>query len=119
MILQLSEVSRQFEERRAIPKRSGLALNNHPIVPPVADRPCWQHVAALYHTGMFPQDVALGRNHQRVGIDPQADGPVRKRSRDTVAIASKLIRHVAGTRLLTSMKPAVATSCATANLAAR
>ena len=32
-----------------------------------------QMMAALDHTGMFAQDVPLGRHNQAIWIDPQAD----------------------------------------------
>ena len=38
---------------------------------------------------MLTQDATLGRNDQPVGIYPQADRPVGKRRRNTVAIALK------------------------------
>ena len=78
MILQLPEGRRQFQERGAVPKSPGLALEDRQIVPPVVNRLCWQLVTALDHSGMFAQDVALSRHHQPVRIDPKADGAVRK-----------------------------------------
>ena len=56
-------------------------------MPPVVDRARRQLVATFNKPRMFAQDIALGCNDQPVGIDPQADGPVRKGRRDAVAIA--------------------------------
>jgi hypothetical protein len=78
VILQLPEGRRQFQERGAVPKGSGLALNDRQIVPPVVDRARRQMVAALDQASMFAQDAALSRDDQPVGIDPKADGAVRE-----------------------------------------
>ncbi|MNL14608.1 hypothetical protein D3C87_1355570 [compost metagenome] len=43
-------------------------------------------MAAFNDTLMLAEDIALGRNDQSLGINPQADGPVRKRCRHTVAV---------------------------------
>jgi hypothetical protein len=52
VILQLSEGGRQFQEGRAIRKRTGIALHDRQIMSPVMDRPWWQMVAALDHARM-------------------------------------------------------------------
>ncbi|MNU04501.1 hypothetical protein D3C72_2489410 [compost metagenome] len=43
-------------------------------------------MAAFYDPRVFAEDIALGCNDQSLGINPQADGPVRKRRRHAVAI---------------------------------
>jgi len=56
---------------------------------PVIDRARQQLVIALDDAGMFAQDDTFGGHKQPVGIDPQADWPVREGRRNTVAIALK------------------------------
>lgn len=56
-------------------------------MPPVVNRLRRQVVTAPDDAGMFAQDVALGRHDQPVGIDSQADRPVREGRRDAVAIS--------------------------------
>jgi hypothetical protein len=68
VFLHLSERRWQFHERRAVAKGTRFALNDGQIVPPVANRLCWQMMAALDHAGMFAQDAAFGRQNQPVGI---------------------------------------------------
>ena len=87
MILQLSEGTWQFQERRAIPESAGLALNDSQVVPPIIDRLRWQLVTALDHPQMFAQDVALGCNDQPIRIYPQADRAIGKGRRNALAIA--------------------------------
>lgn len=78
LILQLSKARRQFQEGCAIAQSTGLALDDGKVMPPVINRPWWFVVAAFYDPRMFAEDIALGRNDQSLGINPQADGPVRK-----------------------------------------
>ena len=89
VILQLSERVRQFQKGCAVSERSRLALDDRQIMSPVVNGPLRQVVAAFDDPHMLAQDAPLGRHDQPVGIDPQADRPVRKRRRDAVAIALK------------------------------
>lgn len=78
LLLQLSKGQRQFQEGCAIAQCSRLALDDRKVMAPVVNRPRRFVVAAFYDPRMFAKDIALGRNDQSLGINPQADGPVRK-----------------------------------------
>ena len=86
LVLQPSKGQRQFQEGRTIAQGTRFALDDRKVMPPVVNRSRRFVVAAFYDPRMFAEDIALGRNDQPLGIDPQADGPVGKRCRHTVAV---------------------------------
>src|SRR3546814_17451438 len=96
MPLQLPEGFGHFQEWRSIAQSARLALNNCQIVPPVIDRLPRLLVRAVDNSVVLAQDLPLGRDDQPIGIDPQAHWPVRKGSRNAIAIA--LERDQAGGR---------------------
>src|SRR3546814_8620451 len=57
---------------------------------------------AVDNSGVLAQDLPLGRDDQPIGIDPQAHWPVRKGSRNAIAIA--LERDQAGGRHALGMR---------------
>jgi hypothetical protein len=87
--LQLSEGGRELREGRAVPQRPWLTLDDGEVVPPVIDRSRRQGMTTLDQPFVFTQDLPLGGNNDPLGIDPQADGSVRKGRGNAVAIALK------------------------------
>ncbi|CDZ64847.1 Hypothetical protein NGAL_HAMBI2605_66050 [Neorhizobium galegae bv. orientalis] len=83
LFLQLPKGQRQFQEGCAIAQSTGLALDDGKAMPPVIIR---QRRFVVADPLMLTYDIALGCNDQSLGIDPQADGPVRNRCRHAVAV---------------------------------
>ena len=85
--LQAAERLGKINERRAVAQGAGLALDHRQIVPPVIDRASRQVMRSLNDAGMLTQDLTLGHQHDPLGVNPQADRPVREGGRHAVAVA--------------------------------
>src|SRR3546814_16326338 len=90
MPLQLPEGFGHFQEWRSIAQSARLAQNNCQIVPPVIDRLPRLLVRADDNSVVLAQDLPLGRDDQPIGIDPQANWPVRKGSREALRSGKRL-----------------------------
>ena len=77
LILQVSEGRWQVQEGCTIAQGTGFALDDGKVMSPVVNRAWRLVVAPLNNPLMLAQNIALGRNDQSLGINPQADGPVR------------------------------------------
>src|SRR5271154_5537828 len=65
-------------------------------MPPVIDCLPWQVMGSIDNPGMFTQNLPFGGDNDPFRVNPQADRPIGKRSRNAVAVALKM--HEAGRR---------------------
>ena len=67
--LQAAERLGKINERRAVAQGAGLALDHRQIVPPVIDRASRLVVGPLDDPRVLAQDLALGHQHDPLGVD--------------------------------------------------
>src|SRR6185369_6467104 len=83
--LEALEAIGKFSKGSAVPQRTGLALQDRKVMPPVVNGVA-EVMPAVDDSLVFGNDVAFSSNHQMIGIDPQADRPIGKRGRDAITV---------------------------------
>ena len=86
MKLQGSEGVRKLSEGSAVAKRTGLALDDSQIVPPVIDGLPRSFMRPAEDALMLAYDLAFCRDDQPIRIDPEADRSIGEGGRDAIAV---------------------------------
>ena len=90
MVLESLESLGQFQERSTVAQGARLPLDHHQVMTPVIHCPSRAVMGPVDDARMLADDMAFRRDHQLVGIDPQADRSVGKRRRHAVAVTLQM-----------------------------